>query len=83
MKSLSMLRLLGVVGVGVAAIVLTGFLIAQLQTFLGRIGYPLPQPIFLGVLVGAVVYMAKSVMDWATRELKRYQAGGKDTKVER
>jgi hypothetical protein len=77
-----MLRLLAVVGVGVATIVLTGFLIDQLQTLLERIGYPLPRPIFLGMLVGAVVYVAKSAMDWATRELKRYQAGGKDAKTD-
>ena len=77
-----MLRLIATLVVGGAAIVLSAFLIGQIQGVLERIGYPMPRPLFLGVLAGAVVYVAKLVMDKATHELMRYRSVGGDRKAE-
>ncbi len=55
------------------AIVSTGYLISKLQNLLEHFGLAMPRVIFLAVLAGAVVYVAKWAMDWFSSELKLFQ----------
>ncbi len=76
MKILSnnpLLRLLVYLFIGVTAIVGTGFLIAEMQALFEKMGHPLPRPIFLGILGGGVVYVAKWAMDICQRELALFR----------